>query len=401
MIHLSLPSLPTLLLTNVSTAVSIQPTLLPRQPSLRYAEKFRNHNHPHHAIRHTSTRELDRGEKDLKFYDWKTTTLGRHCVIGGCGEQLDLWDEGQVSEFGQFGSGITNYFKFLKWCWWIMFILAIANTPCLILNSFGTGTSTVQGSARWAALTTVGNLGDSYNTTTVNIPFCDADEYQQHDCTMPKSELAYYYSVLDCACTLFVVIGWLWLRSFEKKESENLDRATVTASDFTIRITKLPPDTTEVQLAGHFAKITACSVVDVNLAYDNSGEIDLYLGRGKLMKQRFLLVHKIRYHLTPMCLCKSYFVSTWWRVITLVIMLGIYYGLCVVPVLLTLFDDEEGAAGGDFSDWTLLMPVEEGGIGEEENASRSKRAWSRPGPRKGTRAAAPRLPGCRRKRGLG
>ena len=69
----------------------------------------------------------------------------------------------------------------------------------------------------------------------------------------------------------------------------------------------------------------------------------------------------------PMCLCKSYFVKTWWRVITLVIMLGIYYGLCVVPVLLTLFEDEEGAVGGDFSDWTFLMPVEEGEIGEEES----------------------------------
>ena len=132
----------------------------------------------------------------------------------------------------------------------------------------------------------------------MDIPFCEDDEYQHNDCTMDKSELAYYYSVLDCACTLFVVIGWLWLRSFEKKESENLDRATVTASDFTIRITKLPTDTTERALAGHFAKITACSVVDVNLAYDNSAEIDLYLGRGKLMKERFLLVHKIRYHLT-------------------------------------------------------------------------------------------------------
>ena len=40
-------------------------------------------------------------------------------MIGGCGEQLDLWDEGQVSEFGQFGPGITNYFKFLKWCAWL------------------------------------------------------------------------------------------------------------------------------------------------------------------------------------------------------------------------------------------------------------------------------------------
>mmetsp|Transcript_7952 Transcript_7952/g.15993 ORF Transcript_7952/g.15993 Transcript_7952/m.15993 type:complete len:1059 (+) Transcript_7952:127-3303(+) len=55
----------------------------------------------------------------------------------------------------------------------------------------------------------------------------------------------------------------------------------------------------------------------------------------------------------PMSLCKSYFVTTWWRVISLVIVLGIFYGLCVVPVLLTIFDDEDE---NDLSDWTIVSP---------------------------------------------
>ena len=167
-------------------------------------------------------------------------------------------------------------------------------------HSFGTGGTAYEGVGftRAAVLTTVGNLGDSYNFTSVQIPFCDPEEYQQHDCTVEKSDLAYYYSLIDCAGTAIVLIGWLWLRSFEKKESENLDRATVTASDFTIRVPSIPQDTTEIELKGHFSKITADAVVDVNLAYDNSDEIELYLGRGKLMRERFMLVHKIRYHYT-------------------------------------------------------------------------------------------------------
>ena len=47
----------------------------------------------------------------MNKYDWRRDTLGRHCMTGGCGEQLDLWNEGATSEFSQFGSGITNYFK--------------------------------------------------------------------------------------------------------------------------------------------------------------------------------------------------------------------------------------------------------------------------------------------------
>lgn len=70
-----------------------------RKPSWRFAKRFEASNRPH------------RPGKQMKKYDWTSVTLGRHCYAGGCGEQLDLWNEGRTSEFSQFGSGITNYFK--------------------------------------------------------------------------------------------------------------------------------------------------------------------------------------------------------------------------------------------------------------------------------------------------
>lgn len=70
-----------------------------RKPSWKFAKRFERASRPH------------RSGKAMKKYDWTSVTLGRHCFSGGCGEQLDLWNEGRTSEFSQFGSGITNYFK--------------------------------------------------------------------------------------------------------------------------------------------------------------------------------------------------------------------------------------------------------------------------------------------------
>jgi len=39
-------------------------------------------------------------------------TAGRHCSRGGCGAQCDYWQEGQTSDLGILGPGVTNYFKF-------------------------------------------------------------------------------------------------------------------------------------------------------------------------------------------------------------------------------------------------------------------------------------------------
>lgn len=70
-----------------------------RKPSWKFAKKYEAENRPH------------KSGKTMAQYEWRKATLGRHCTMGGCGEQLDLWNEGATSEFSQFGSGITNYFK--------------------------------------------------------------------------------------------------------------------------------------------------------------------------------------------------------------------------------------------------------------------------------------------------
>ena len=69
------------------------------KPSFKLAKEFEAKNRPH------------RSGKGMKSYEFRSLTTGRHCMFGGCGEQLDLWNEGQMSELAQFGSGITNYFK--------------------------------------------------------------------------------------------------------------------------------------------------------------------------------------------------------------------------------------------------------------------------------------------------
>ena len=75
-----------------------------RKPSWKFAKRFEAANRPH------------RSGKRMDQYDWTKVTSGRHCYAGGCGEQLDLWNEGRTSEFSQFGSGITNYFKVRPRC---------------------------------------------------------------------------------------------------------------------------------------------------------------------------------------------------------------------------------------------------------------------------------------------
>jgi hypothetical protein len=46
-----------------------------------------------------------KGGKGGKIFNYLRTTTGRHCCLGGLGEQFDLWQEGQISEFGIYGPG--------------------------------------------------------------------------------------------------------------------------------------------------------------------------------------------------------------------------------------------------------------------------------------------------------
>ena len=249
------------------------------RPSWKLAKEFEALSAPHH------------GKKNAR-YNWRSATTGRHCMMGGCGEQLDLWNEGVMSEFAQFGSGITNYFKFQKWCCWIMFILAIIHIPVLLINLFGDGMTTDVGGI--LEKTTLGNLG-SADVQYVTIPYCDSTKYQLDYCKIDKNTIAILYAMLDVTGTLIVILGYYWLKSFEKSEEDHLNRTTVTASDYTLQISNIPRNITEREIAAHFAQITSSPIAEVNLAFNNAKEIEMYMRRGRVMKKRVDCINKIQY----------------------------------------------------------------------------------------------------------
>lgn len=110
-----------------------------------------------------------------------------------------------------------------------------------------------------------------------------------------KDELAVVYSSLDAIGTIVVILGYYWLKVFERKEVDHLNRTTVTASDYTLRVSRIPVNMTEIELAAHFAELTSSPIADVNLAFKNAEEIKMYSNRGQVMKQRNKCIQRIRY----------------------------------------------------------------------------------------------------------
>ena len=176
-----------------------------------------------------------------------------------------------------------------------MLMLSILHLPIIIVNTFG---ASLQYDSINIAATSFGNLGTVEDVTEVKMPGCDSADYQQIECTIKKDTLAIAYAFLDMIGTILVIIGLKWLQIFEKGEEAHLNRSTVTASDYTLRIDNIPKDTNEAELAVHFAKISGEAVAEVHLAYENANEIKEYFKRGKLMQKRFDIVQKIRYEKT-------------------------------------------------------------------------------------------------------
>ena len=103
------------------------------------------------------------------------------------------------------------------------------------------------------------------------------------------------YAFIDAVGTVIVIIGFYWLQIFEKSEVDHLNRTTVTASDYTLRVSRIPVNITEREIAAHFAKLTAAPIAEVNLAFKNADEIKMYKNRGRIMQQRNHCIQKIRY----------------------------------------------------------------------------------------------------------
>ena len=264
-------------------------------PSWSKAKEFMNYNRPR------------QGGKGGKKFHFRSTTTGRHCSLGGCGEVCDIFREGQTSEFGIYGPGVTNYFKFTKWLFWLFFVLSILAVPELMLNFLGPLKSN-SGIADLYA-TTVGNLAPKTlnDTISISVPLCPWAKAastslftQDFNCLVSRDTLGIFYSGFDILICLTVLIAFAWIRYFEKQEEVQLDRSTVFASMYTLQVKNLPPGCNEASLRNHIRRLlnNKNCVVAVHIAVDNQVEYNLCLERGRHIKERTRLINRHRYETT-------------------------------------------------------------------------------------------------------
>ncbi|CAM9253577.1 unnamed protein product, partial [Ectocarpus fasciculatus] len=267
-------------------------------PSVAYAKEFADKNHPRQKVR------SHHGVLESKKYSVLNTTTGRFCSLGGMGEQCDMWEEGQASELGQFGPGITVYFKFVKYCFWSFVTLSILYMVPLVGNRYG-GYYADTDAVTDMALGTLGNLGGmNVNGTvfTLTVDNCNVD-WRGKECELTRSSVAIVYSGVTVLGVFVLLIGYMWLRLFESREAIILDKNTVEASDYSVKVSNLPLRCSEAELRAHFVKVLdehgECQAVeDCTIAYDNEHEIQVYKQRGDLVKRRYRATQEYRYYKT-------------------------------------------------------------------------------------------------------
>ncbi len=230
----------------------------------------------------------DGGMGGKEQYDLYEANGGRHCTNGGLGEQCDLWNEGKWSDFSPYGPGITNFFKFIKWGFWILLFTSIILIPTMIFNLNGTAIPQDTVSMMAVSRTMVGNLGDTFNASDagIKIPGC-SNKYYNVNCYVEKSDLAEMYSGIIFCIAFFVSLALIWLVVFEQKEAD-LDNFSLFASAYSIMVGNLPPDADENSLKEHFKKLVDCDIADLYFAYDNEDIIADFMARGEIDAQEKL-----------------------------------------------------------------------------------------------------------------
>ena len=259
-------------------------------------------------------RRFGKGEKNEK-YDFLRTSTGRHCFHGGCGEVCDIFQEGQVSELGIYGPSVTNYFKLLKFLFWLFLILSLLGLPNLILNVYGPSSSSNSAVGIYdLASTTFGNLASAEQNATVaiKVPGCYEGGYYQFNCYMSRERVGLFYAWLDVIITVTLCVAFVWLQVFYHREERALNKFTVTTSMFSVALTNLPPDADERSLKKHVLKTMQLragptnsrgaaqitKVCAIALGYDNEEEIQQGRQRGKLLKEKLRLTERHRYDVT-------------------------------------------------------------------------------------------------------
>jgi hypothetical protein len=157
--------------------------------------------------------------------------------------------------------GITNYFKFLKWLSWVFAVAGIISLPELILNIYGSFSSSASSSSSYGiislASTTVGNLANTVQNGTISIslPGCSTKLFGESSCQLDRDSVGTYYTSIDLAISLFILLAFVWLAYFERKEEKEQMKKTYYASMFTVLVRNLPSSFEEKELKLYFESL--------------------------------------------------------------------------------------------------------------------------------------------------
>jgi len=197
---------------------------------------------------------------EIDVYSCCATPLGRHCpscpctcrpnqCVGKYGCHVDLCNfccdpchEKTKSDFSHYGVGLSLYFKFLKWLGWTSFFMFLIVLPEVIVNTWGVNNDAMMDGMHALSM---GNLGELNGT--IMVP-CWGEYVQQgvQQCPMKRSDIAWLYSILDCAAMALFFLSYLWLKKSEEAESAHFKNVggISSVSDYTLLIDSFPPDLT-------------------------------------------------------------------------------------------------------------------------------------------------------------
>lgn len=113
-------------------------------------------------------------------------------------------------------------------------------------------------------------------------------------CVVDKTSLGVFYSIVDIVAMCFLICGIWWLRDFERSEIQELDRNTVSPSDFTVYLPWVPEGTTEENLAAFF-NCNNKRVQVVHFGYDDGDLIEAFTNRARLSYEKYVLGQQVRY----------------------------------------------------------------------------------------------------------
>ena len=225
---------------------------------------------------------------------------------GGCGEQLDMFKEGTESAFGKYGPGISNYFKFLKWVFWIFVFACFITIPLLLLNIHGdnmmipnmTKSPSDFIGVHYLAVLSLGYFNDikMYNNTLL-ISLTDYSPVN-YEVTFSSPDLQFMYIILDITICLMIASGYIWLRIFEKNEEKQLNKKIIQLSDYSIEIKNLPFYCTSSELYQHLNKSLygQYPIVNIDFVYEEDKEdIENCQNIQKCIKLQQRLINEHRY----------------------------------------------------------------------------------------------------------